>query len=186
MNTMTCEHVLNMLPLYIDEKTSEEDTIKIKEHLRTCQECYDKYISLKSVAEKIKTAFADISCTIDSDKIFFRNNLSAYIDNELGNSDYYKFSKLIKENQQSKKEYDEMNSFEEKLKKSFQENTKTLRPDLSQNVINEIKRESPAFIYELYVKAALITLGFIFLTAMIGYFSAPDHLEKILTLISLK
>ena len=180
MNIITCEKILYLLPLYIEGKTNEQQSTNIEEHLNDCDSCFEKYLALKNVAEKIKIAFENLpNSNCYQNKEFFDNNISAYIDNELDKTDYYTFNYYATQNSQARKELEDMYLFDEKLKKHINDNKITLNNDLSKKITNEIKKNSPSYIYELYFKAAVLTIFFISITAFIGYFSIPEHFEKI-------
>lgn len=69
--------------------------------------------------------------------------------------------------------------FEEKFQQSLEQNKKTLNKDLSKDIVNEIKKNSPDYLYELYLKAASITVFLLITTVLTGYFSIPDNFHKI-------
>ncbi len=177
MKSLTCENVTAVLPLYIDGKV--DNYKEIEEHLSHCPECFEKYLSLKNLAERIKSAFDNLDISdFSSERQFFKNNLSAYIDNELDKDDYLAFNAVVIKSPEAKEELEQMMRFDEKLKESIENNKKILNVDLSKNVINEIKKETPLYMYELYVKAAALTGVFIVLTALAGYFSIPENIQK--------
>ena len=43
MNNFECELVNDLLPEYIDKKTSDETNLFIEEHIKNCQACRDLY-----------------------------------------------------------------------------------------------------------------------------------------------
>ncbi|MGN0005589.1 MAG: zf-HC2 domain-containing protein, partial [Candidatus Gastranaerophilaceae bacterium] len=43
MKTYICQDILNLLPLYIEGKTSEETSFSIEKHLNDCDDCFNKY-----------------------------------------------------------------------------------------------------------------------------------------------
>lgn len=183
MKTYSCENIQNLLPLYTEEKTSDEITVIIENHLRICQDCYEKYLTLKDVSQRIKSAFEKISKTdFISERIFFKNNISAYVDNELSPKDYFDFNQNTINNFEHQKELEEMLFFEEKLQQSLKENKKILNKDLSKEIINEIKRDTPDYLYKLYIKAASIAVFLLIITVLTGYFSVPGNVEKMANL----
>ena len=164
MQNLTCQNILNLIPLYIEGKTSEEQSAEIIEHLKFCDECREKYLSIKEISEKIKNAFDDIDKKqFDKDYKFFKENISAYTDNELNKEDYLKFNSYVTSNAEANKELEEMMRFREQLQKVFSEQN-FLEKDLSKKVINTIREEEPEHISDLFLKAAVITVFFIMLT----------------------
>ena len=180
MKTYICQDILNLLPLYIEGKTSEETSFSIEKHLNDCDDCFNKYLALKEVSQRIKAAFASVSQNnFSNEKVFFKDNLSAFVDNELDKEDYYDFNQQTANNIDNRKELESMLLFEEKFQQSLEQNKKTLNKDLSKDVVNEIKKNSPDYLYELYLKAASITIFLLIVTILTGYFSIPDNLHKI-------
>lgn len=177
MNILTCERVTILLPLYIEEKTSEIENFEIEKHLTECPECMEKYTALKAVAKKIKSAFDSIENQhFEKTQKFFKENLCAYLDNELDNEDYYAMTKIIIENKEAEQEAKEMSDFDRNFQKSIEENKQTLN-DFSGEIVKKIKKFSPDYIYKLYVKAAVVTIIFIGLTLLIGYFSSQNYFD---------
>lgn len=180
MKTYICQDIQNLLPLYIEGKTSEETSFSIEKHLNDCDDCFNKYLALKEVSQRIKAAFASVSQkNFCNEKVFFKDNLSAFVDNELDKEDYFDFNQQTANNINNRKELESMLFFEEKFQQSLEQNKITLNKDLSKEIINEIKKDSPDYLYELYLKAASITVLLLITTVLTGYFSIPDNLHKL-------
>ncbi len=177
MNTLTCERVMILLPLYLEEKTSEMENFEIEKHLTECPDCMEKYTSLQAIAKKIKTAFDSVENQhFEKEKKYFQENLCAYLDNELSNEDYLTMTKIIIDSEDAKNEAEEMNDFDKNFQKAIAENKQNLN-DISESIVKKIKKESPDFIYKLYVKAVVMTVVFITLTLLIGYFSSQNYFD---------
>lgn len=176
MTDLNCEKILYLLPLYIEGKTDDSQNFAIEQHLANCSECFEKYIVLKNISQRIKIAFKDIKGEAFRKK-FFEDNLSAFVDNELSKEDYYAFSGYIALNPEAKKETEEMISFEKKIKESL-ENKKTFDTELTKTVINKIKKQNPYFVYEIYMKAIAFTVLLIILSIFAGYFSVPENWQN--------
>ena len=52
---MNCEHIQELLSMYIDEETTTEESNRIKEHLSSCEECQKEYEELKTVLSLFNT-----------------------------------------------------------------------------------------------------------------------------------
>lgn len=179
MEKLICQNIANLIPLFLEDKTSEEQSAEIIKHLEVCEDCREKYLSIKEISEKIKKAFDEIDRTqFDSDFIFFRENLSAYVDNELNKEDYLKFNNYVISHADAKKELEEMMLFRENLKKVLNESN-LLKKDLSKEVINNIREGEPEYISDLFLKAAVITVFIIILTILIGYFSVNADIPNL-------
>ena len=178
MNILTCEKVLALLPLYIDGKTNKEQSFDIEQHLNNCPKCSEKYISLKTVAERIKSAFDNIDKKIFCENnIFFEENLSAFIDNELSKEDYFLFNRYVTNNPDAKRSLEEMLTFEEKLQNFLKKDTGLLNNDFSKKVVNEIKQENSEYIWGEYYKAGVLTVLVLVIIILIGYYSFPEHIN---------
>ena len=77
--------------------------------------------------------------------------------------------------QTGKKEVEKMVLFEKNLKENIEKNKQILDKDLSKEIVNQIRRENPAYISEMYITAFVLTLLFIFLTIVTGYFLLPEQ-----------
>ena len=191
MKNLICYHIAKLIPLYLEGKTSEAQTSEIINHLEICDDCREKYLSIKEISEKIKKAFDEIDKNnFDSDYIFFKDNLSACIDNELSKEDYLKFNNCDTSHADLKKELEEMLSFREQLQKMLNEQN-FLEKDLSDKIVNTIKEEEPEYLSNLFLKAAVITVFFILITILTGYLSVKENIpdlseitNKIFTTIS--
>ena len=169
MKYLTCQNILNLIPLYIEGKTSEEQNAEINHHLQNCEDCQTKYLYLKDISERIKNAFDNIDeKQFNYDYKFFSENLSAYIDNELSNEDYFRFNLYVTTHPEAKKELEESLYFKEQLQNIF-ENQNLLGEDLSNNILKIIKSEDPDYFSNFFVKMAFITVLFIVLTIFITY-----------------
>lgn len=178
MNTLTCERVMILLPLYIEEKTTENENFEIEKHLMECPECMEKYSTLQAIAKKIKTAFDNVENQhFEKEKIFFKENLCAYLDNELSKDDYCLMTEILVKDENAKQEAENMSDFDKNFQKSLEENKKILQYDFCNDVVKKIKKNSPDYIYKQYVKAAAITVVFIVLTLLIGYFSSQNYFD---------
>lgn len=179
MKNLICHHIANLIPLYLEGKTSEKQTSEILNHLDVCEECREKYLSIKEISEKIKKAFDDIDkSNFDSVYIFFKDNLSAYIDNELSKEDYLKFNNYVTSHTELKNELEEMMRFREQLQKIFREQN-FLEKDLSNEVINNIREEEPEYLSNLFLKAAVITVFFILAAILTGYLSVKENIPSL-------
>ena len=178
MNTLTCERVMILLPMYIEEKTSEIENYEIEKHLSECSVCMEKYSTLKAISQKIKTAFESVENQhFEKEKKYFNENLCAYLDNELSNEDYNLMTQIILENDDARYETEKMSEFDRHFQAAFEENTLFFQQNFCPEVIQQVKKDSPEYQYKMYVKAAVTTVVFITLTLLIGYFSSQNYFD---------
>lgn len=178
MNTLTCERVMILLPLYLEGKTSEIENFEIEKHLTECPECMQKYSALQALSQKIKTAFDSVENQhFEKEKKYFKENLCAYLDNELSNEDYCLMTQIILENEDAKTEISKMSEFDKHFQAALKENLQFFEQNFCPEVIQQVKKDSPEYQYKLYVKAAVTTVIFISLTLLIGYFSSQNYFD---------
>ncbi len=178
MNTLTCERVMILLPIYLEGKTSEFENYEIEKHLTECPECMEKYSTLQAISQKIKTSFDSVENQhFEKEKKFFKENLCAYLDNELSNEDYCLMTQIILENEESKNEIGKMAEFDKHFQAALEENTLFFQQNFCPDVIQQVKKDSPEYQYKMYVKAAVTTVVFISLTLLIGYFSSQKYFD---------
>lgn len=178
MNTLTCERVMILLPLYLEGKTSEIENFEIEKHLTECPECMQKYSALQALSQKIKTAFDSVENQhFEKEKKYFKENLCAYLDNELSNEDYCLMTQIILENEDAKTEISKMSEFDKHFQAALKENLQFFEQNFCPEVIQQVKKDSPEYQYKLYVKAAVTTAIFISLTLLIGYFSSQNYFD---------
>ena len=95
---ITCIQMDILISFYIEGDLSESLKEKVEEHLKNCPTCKAKFNIINSL-------FSDIKTISNKEKIyttnthskkqyqFFKNNLSAYIDNELPEEECIKMRK---------------------------------------------------------------------------------------------
>lgn len=177
MEQLTCKEISILLPLYLENKTTEEESTEIEEHLTSCGSCFEKFLSLKNISELVKSSVSREDCLNGYE--FFRSNICSYLDNELDECDYYAFAAYVSKSQEAREELLQMFRFDEHLKKSIKENSKLLQQDLSKPIIDEVKSESIDYIHKQFFKIAALIVMFLILTVIVGYFSITDNVDKI-------
>lgn len=89
----TCAKVTALMSLYIDNKLEEPMLSFVKEHIQICESCYKKYLTLSKLLTDLKKIYTSLETKMpvkEKVSVFnikeyedFRENLSAYLDNEL-------------------------------------------------------------------------------------------------------
>ena len=98
-----CQNFEKMLPLMIKSKLNLKDYIFFKQHLNKCENCKKKYEFIKRIFEDFKNI--DSSKSSNMTIPFFKysineykkteDDISAYIDNELGAKENLKVKKML-------------------------------------------------------------------------------------------
>lgn len=156
MENLSCGQVIALLSFYIDEKLNSNLMKNIEYHLNTCSFCRNKYMQLR----KIYDNYADIKSRIEEDNDeyivddaiyrnqqyeFFKENLSAYIDNELKTEDNLRVKKAAIINPIARTELKNMLLFQQTLHMAFQKTKNNLKKDFSGGIIYKIRDSLPKF-----------------------------------------
>ena len=144
-NQLTCDQVLALLNFYVEGKLSDKLTEYVKIHLDNCPECMEKFIQLKNIFTKIidNNQNEDIENQyITKQYENFKSNLSAYIDNELDNSDSIKIKKIAISNPIARQDLENIYTFKKLLHSSFERTKTELKNDYSKSTINSLQHEN--------------------------------------------
>ncbi len=149
MQNLDCGQVIALLTFYIDSKLTPKLMKDIEYHLNTCSFCRNKYMQLK----KIYDNYADIKAKIENrdDEFlycesnynnlqyqYFKENLSAYIDNELNIKDNLRIKKTAIINPNARIELENIIFFRKTLQDAYNKTKENLKQDFSGNVICKI------------------------------------------------
>ena len=162
-NNNICKTVNFLLPLYIENRVNQDEKYQIEKHLSQCKKCFEKYLMLKTKHEE------DIMKKND-EKDFFKNNLVAYVDDELNKEEKANFVEIITSNEHLRRELGEMIDFERKLKQSINHNRRTVNVDLSDRVMQRLKEYNYS-LFDFYCKIAVILGIFAIISVAISYFT---------------
>lgn len=139
---ITCAQMDVLLSFYIEGDLSKALKEKVEEHLQQCAACRAKYDIVKSMLKEIRSTVEDreeiFSPSTTSQYRIFRNNLSAYIDNELPAEESIKIKKYTINNKQARKELEDTYNIRRLINKSFHKSKMEARQDFSRNVIKKL------------------------------------------------
>ncbi len=143
---ITCLQMDVLISFYIDGDLSETLKEKVEEHLKECPTCRAKLNIISSLfsdykkTNKCNNQEEVYSTNIHSSKQykFFKNNLSAYIDNELPEEDSIKMKKYTIGNKNARKELEDAYIIKRLLQNSFKKTESETKPDFSKNIIKEV------------------------------------------------
>lgn len=142
---LTCEQVGAIITFYIEDRLSEYLKKAVKHHLENCPACQEKFEELKNMVEK----FAHTECKPNIDEETqnafkqkqyneFKQNLSAYIDNELDDHENIRIKKITISNPMARRDLEEMYAFKKLLHTSFEKTKNDTKYDFSRQVINQM------------------------------------------------
>ena len=141
---LSCEQVAALLTFYAENKLSKKLAQYVKEHLETCSECMEKFQCLKQILNQYVKIKNEEPKTIYNTKQYevFKNNLSAYIDNELSDMDSIKIKKFAIANPIARQDLENIYTFKKLLHSSFERTKNELKTDYSKSISHQIQQEN--------------------------------------------
>lgn len=150
---LTCTQMDVLISFYIDGDLSKALKSQVEEHLRECPNCRAKYDIIKSMLADLKNSFdvqeeyapseVSSSCTSQQYRLF-KNNLSAYIDNELDNEDNIKIKKFTINNKNARKALEDSYNIKKLMNDSFRKTKSDAKQDFSRSVLKQLELEEEA------------------------------------------
>lgn len=147
---LNCNQVVTLLTFYIENKLDEKLSHSVREHLNKCKDCQEKYLKLKRILEN----FSEIRSKINEEEISdlkqyetpqyvtFKENLSAYVDNELSDNENIKIKKFAISNPLARKDLEEVYAFKQLLHSSFNKTKSNLKQDYAKKTLERMYSKS--------------------------------------------
>ena len=146
---LTCAQMDVLLTFYIEDDLSTNLKTQVEDHMKTCASCRAKYDIIKSMFADIKssleiksepTANSKYVDTVTSKQFrLFKDNLSAYIDNELSNDENIKIKKFAINNNKARKELEQNYNIRKLMNESFNKAKSEMRQDFSRSVLRQLE-----------------------------------------------
>lgn len=158
---LTCNQVISLLNYYFEGKLNPTLKEYVSLHIENCEHCKKKFQELQNIINKYscpENKFSEENAV----SIELKNNLSAYIDNELSYSDNIKIKKYTISNNNARKELELMYKFKKILHSAYEYTKKDLKKDYSKNIIKEIAND------EYYVTTYFNKIIYLFLIIITG------------------
>lgn len=143
---LTCTQVSALLSFYLDDKLSVQLKQFVEAHLEVCPTCRTKFETLKSMLTSlrevhdklvaIKAGCEEKFPTTQYDE--FKMNLSAYIDNELTDTENIKVKKYIVSNPKARQELEKMYKLKKVLNNAFEKTRAESKDDFSKFLMRRI------------------------------------------------
>ncbi len=147
MQELNCNQVITLLTFYIEGKLSKKLSMNVEYHLNTCKSCREKYTKLRKILQN----FQEIKEKVTSDEPSwleedyntpqykrFKENLSAYVDNELSNDDNIKIKKIAIANPLARRDLENIYSFKQLLQSSFNKTKNNMKYDYTKKTLNKL------------------------------------------------
>ena len=146
---LTCAQMDVLLTFYIEGDLSVSLKTQVEEHMNSCASCRAKYDIIKSMFVDIKSSL-DVNKESNADLTsknksttrqyrLFKDNLSAYIDNELSSEENIKIKKFTINNDRARKELEENYNIKKLMNDSFMKSKSDLRHDFSRSVLKQLE-----------------------------------------------
>lgn len=135
---LTCRQVDALIAFYKEGCLTELLTKYVEEHLETCPECRAKYFKEENTPQE----------PVFEDNLFsrqyevFKENLSAYIDNELDDFENIKIKKTAISNPNARQDLEDMYNFKKTLHLAFEKTLNDFKTDFSKPIVRELDNKT--------------------------------------------
>lgn len=144
---LTCAQMDVLISFYLEGDLSNVLKSKVEEHLKKCSSCRAKYDIIKSMLNDLRNCFDDaaeeetipIKAATSQQYRVFKNNLSAYVDNELSQEENIKIKKFTINNKDARKDLEDAYNIRKIINESYQKTKNDIKQDFSRNVIKQLE-----------------------------------------------
>ena len=132
---LTCNQVIALIGFYLENKLTPKLKKHIENHLQICPKCKELYMNTIAKSKK-KTDFENNI----QDKQYqnFKNNLSAYIDNELDAKENLRIKKMVITNPTARKEMEKMYNLKQIMHNSYEKFKNEMKQDYTRTIMNKL------------------------------------------------
>ena len=153
---LTCSQMDVLISFYIEGDLSSALKQQVEEHIKACPTCRAKYDIIKSMISDLKSSFepresqnsepSETYRTTTSSREYqlFKNNLSAYIDNELTNDENIKIKKYTINNLKARQDLQDSYNIRKLMNNSFKKTKAEAKQDFSRNILRQLELEDEA------------------------------------------
>lgn len=159
-----CKIVNSMLSHYIENKLPPEQYQFVKKHLDECSSCKKRCQNLKNLIKKMKQEYAidlkkNASANFEEREYNnFKNNLNAYLDNELGYENSIKFKKYIMKSPSARKEVQDVYQMQKLIRESFARTKFQSCPNFTKNILMNLDKNFHKMQLSLTIKLIMLIL----------------------------
>ena len=149
---LTCSQVGALLTFYIENRLNEQLRKYVEYHLSICPSCMEKYKKLTKLVSNYNEVKKQIeSDNLEDEKIYytqqyqeFRENLSAYIDNELDTEENLRIKKIAISNPLARRDLEDIYTFKKLLHSSFDKTKNDVHQDFSRQILSKVFSINPS------------------------------------------
>ncbi|MCI1273942.1 MAG: zf-HC2 domain-containing protein [Clostridiaceae bacterium] len=173
---LTCEQVLALMSFYVEDKLSSQLSKQVKEHLENCEDCRESFKNFQQMLgrylniEKVNETETEISRFDTKQYKNFRQNLSAYMDNELDLNENLKIKKIAISNPLARQDLENMYSFKKLLNDSFNKTKSEMKSDFSKSVVYKLKNKYNILKIDAFFKLSAAFLVMLFMIMAGSYY----------------
>jgi len=138
---ITCTQMDILLSFYMDGELTNTLKAKVEKHLSQCPTCRAKYNILSSLFGDIEEEEDDYATHAHSGYSSFKNNLSAYVDNELPPEENIKIKKYTISNKKARKDLEDTYHIRKLMRDSFDKTKQASAPDFAKGVLKKMNLE---------------------------------------------
>ena len=178
---ITCLQMDVLISFYIDGDLSESLKAKVEEHLKNCSVCRTKLNIISSLFSDLKKTDdkqEDVYSTIPHSSHqyqFFKNNLSAYVDNELPEEDSIKMKKYTITNKNARKDLEDVYKIRKLMRDSYKKSKMESKPDFLKSVIKQIDADINELKFNpLIIISSAFLISVLIISAIVVYILSLD------------
>ena len=147
---LTCAQMDVLISFYIDGDLSSSLKSQVEEHMKLCPTCRAKFDIIKSMLQDMKSNLIkepEISqktsqaSALSQQYRIFKNNLSAYVDNELNPEENLKIKKFAINNKSARKELESAYNIRKMMNESFNKSRNESKGDFSKHGLRQMELE---------------------------------------------
>ena len=151
---LTCAQMDVLISFYIDGDLSSNLKKQVEEHIKNCATCKAKFEIISSMLkdmhgsldleEKCLTSKQNLEEATSLHYRVFKNNLSAYLDNELSDEENLKIKKFAINNKKARKELEDNYNIRRIMSDSFKKTKDDAKKDFSKSILRQLELEEEA------------------------------------------
>ena len=166
MQELSCNQILALLTFFIENRLNPKLMQSVEFHLNICPNCREKYLNLRKIFNNYQDIKDKITESEEQENISykekqyidFKENLSAYIDNELDDNENLRIRKIAIANINARLDLEETLCIRELLLESFERMKNNLKTDFSEITVNKLYNNNEKSIKLSYIKVISIIL----------------------------
>lgn len=153
---INCNQFENLLSFYVNDDLTDNMKKAVEDHMKLCPACAMRYGVVKSIIEDIKSAYDEVLTNskvenesvdiiepeyVVADEDIKISELSAYIDNELGEKESVKIRRDIIAKPKLRRKVEKMYGLKKMISNSYHNQRSRLKYDFSKEVMRSLNTD---------------------------------------------